>query len=336
MLHGNSVLFACFSPDGQRVLTASADGTARIWNWITGEPVGLPLQHGDQVLFGVFSPDGRRVATASQDNTARVWNAATGEPITPPLEHSGGSVQFAAFSPDGRLLVTTSDNSSARVWDATSGQPQTPPLPHEQAVVHAAFSPDGRLVATASCDGTARVWDTATGNPAIVPLRHNHAVLRVAFSADGLDLITQCADGAWTWRLRLDSRPAPDLGRLAVLLAGREIDESGAIIPLPAEKMRAGWQELQRKYPGDSLLPRRSAPVAFHLTGPDRLALAANADLIESSGAETAPHNSGQSFQVDLTAQDNASLDEDWLYRICCQSAFLPPAWPAAIRGNGV
>jgi WD40 repeat protein len=317
LLHSNSVLFACFSPNGQRVLTAAADNTARIWNAITGEPVGLPLQHRRQVLFGVFSPDGRRVATASQDNTARVWDAATGEAITPPLEHSGGfisAVQFAAFSPDGRLLVTTSENNSARVWDAASGQPQTPPLKHDQAVIHAAFSPDSRLVATASCDGTARVWDTATGNPVIVPIRHNHAVLRVAFSADGLDLITQCADGAWTWRFPLDARPAPDLGRLAVLLAGREIDESGAIIPLAAQKIRAEWQELQRKYPGDALLPRRSDPVAFHLAGPDKLALAAGADILDFSGFETTPHQPGHSFPVDLTAQYNGSLDQDWRY----------------------
>jgi hypothetical protein len=163
---------------------------------------------------------------------------------------------------------------------------------------------DGKLVATASCDRTARVWDTATGDPVIVPIRHNHAVLRVAFSADGLELVTQCADGAWTWRLPLDTRPVADLERIAVILAGREIDQSGAIIPLSAQKMRADWQELHAKYPGESLLPRRSAPLPFQPARPDALALAANADLLELPRVgDSAPRRSAGSFPVDLSAQ---------------------------------
>jgi hypothetical protein len=78
---------AAFSPDGTRVVTASEDGTARIWDAQSGQALGAPLQHEQAVGSAAFSPDGTRVVTASWDHTARIWDAQTAErlgaPITP-------------------------------------------------------------------------------------------------------------------------------------------------------------------------------------------------------------------------------------------------------------
>ena len=62
---------AQFSPDGQRVVTASEDRTARLWDAATGKAIGEPMKHEDAVYSAQFSPDGQRVVTASDDGTAR-------------------------------------------------------------------------------------------------------------------------------------------------------------------------------------------------------------------------------------------------------------------------
>jgi WD40 repeat protein len=73
---------AFFSPDGTRIVTASGDGTARIWSAATGQEIIALRGHEDRVQSASFSPDGGRIVTASRDRTACLWDATTGQQIT--------------------------------------------------------------------------------------------------------------------------------------------------------------------------------------------------------------------------------------------------------------
>ena len=56
--HSDAVLSAVFSPDGQRLATASRDGTARLWDAASGQEL-LNFSAGEDGLHSVaFSPDG--------------------------------------------------------------------------------------------------------------------------------------------------------------------------------------------------------------------------------------------------------------------------------------
>jgi WD40 repeat protein len=193
--HQAGVTNASFSPDGRRIVTASDDKTARIWDAVTGKPIGAPLKgHTGDVLSAAFSPDGRRIVTASDDKTARIWDAASGNEIVSLIGHSG-AVTDAAFSSDGKHVITASADKFARVWDASTGKQIGMPLKgHEDPLSGAAFSPDGRRIVTASLDQTARVWDAVTGQQIATIRGHDDAVTSAAFSPDGKRIVTASYD----------------------------------------------------------------------------------------------------------------------------------------------
>jgi len=71
--HEGEVLSAAFSPNGSYLVTASADGTARLWDTASGELLFTLEGHTDEVLGVAWSPDGVRILTAGGDGTARIW-----------------------------------------------------------------------------------------------------------------------------------------------------------------------------------------------------------------------------------------------------------------------
>ena len=118
--HTGAVNSAAFSPDGTRIVTASNDKTARLWDAKTGAALATLSGHTDTVWSAAFSPDGTRIVTASDDNTARLWDAKTGAALATLSGHTD-TVNSAAFSPDGSRIVTASDDKTARLWDAKTG-----------------------------------------------------------------------------------------------------------------------------------------------------------------------------------------------------------------------
>ena len=62
-----------------RLVTASFDGTSKIWDAGTGKELRTLSGHSGLVFSAAFSPDGQRIVTASYDEPARVWPGAIPE-----------------------------------------------------------------------------------------------------------------------------------------------------------------------------------------------------------------------------------------------------------------
>jgi WD40 repeat protein len=222
--HGASVQMGSYAPDGRRIVTASLDSTARVWDAGTGKQLLVLAGHRDAVWSAVFSADGRRIVTASYDGTARVWDAANGRVLTELRGHTGRVVD-AAISPDGRRIVTASADRTARLWDAATGKQLAILAGHTDTVRSAAFAPDGQRVVTASYDKTARIWNVITGREVLRLNGHTNQVWRAVFSPDGRRIATASFDEtARIW----DSSD----GRQLLVLAGhRNVVTAAAFSP---------------------------------------------------------------------------------------------------------
>jgi WD40 repeat protein len=195
--HQAPVNSASFSPDGQQVVTASDDGTARLWDVETGDSTVLE-GHQDKVNSASFSPDSQQVVTVSSDGTARLWDLESGD-LTVLKGHKSG-VNSASFSPDSRQVVTASDDGTARVWDVQTGASKVL-KGHQRKVSSASFSPDGQQVLTISAS-TARVWDMKMGSSDVLE-GHYDFILSASFSPDGQQVATSSLDGtARLWDLK--------------------------------------------------------------------------------------------------------------------------------------
>ena len=254
------LLSAQFSPDGQRVVTASRDNTARLWDAASGKPIGKPMKHEDTVWSAQFSPDGQRVVTASHDKTVRLWDAGSGKPIGEPMKHEYG-VNSAQFSPDGQRVVTASEDGTAWVWDAASGQPIGEPMKHQDGITSAQFSPDGQRVVTASRDKTARLWDAASGKPIGEPMKHEGGVRSAQFSPDGQRVLTASEDTTarlWDAVSVTDEDTREDvllLAELAEATGGLTLETVGQTENrklLAPEQIRASREKIAAKFLGPS------------------------------------------------------------------------------------
>jgi Pentapeptide repeats (8 copies)/WD domain, G-beta repeat/NACHT domain len=191
--HTGSVRSVAYSPDDTHILTGSADGSARVWDAITGELHLHLTGHTDIVQSVAYSPDGTHILTGSNDRSARVWDATTGQPHLTLTGHTDW-IQAVAYSPDGTHILTGSNDRSARVWDATTGQPHLDLTGHTDIVQSVAYSPDGTHILTGSNDRSARVWDATTGQPHLHLTGHTSGVQAVAYSPDGTQILTGSDD----------------------------------------------------------------------------------------------------------------------------------------------
>jgi WD40 repeat protein len=119
--HSNYVMSVCFSPRGERLLSASLDGTVRIWDVKSGKGLNQIQAHeeghvgGGGAYCAAFSPDGKRIASGGEGGI-RVWDAESGKEVHKYEGDTGGV--SVTFFPDGKRIVSTSADGTARIWRA--------------------------------------------------------------------------------------------------------------------------------------------------------------------------------------------------------------------------
>ena len=258
--HKEWVNFATFSPDGEKTITASWDGTTRIWDTKSGKELQKFQERADLLgtdrfrdgtapegghyggggdNYASMSPDGKKIVTACVAFVAEIWDVESGKKLRHLSGHSG-SIVSANFSPCGKKIVTASIDSTIRMWDAESGEQlqilaRTKGWSGESAV----FSPDGKKIAIAGRHGTAaRILDAESGKE-LVELPSG-MVYSAMFSSDGKKIVTAGDDHtARIW----DTESRKELQKLAGP-SGRVF--AAAFSPDGQKVVTAGWDKTVR------------------------------------------------------------------------------------------
>jgi acyl carrier protein len=218
--HEETLFGAEFDAAGTRIVTASDDGTARIWDATTGASVAILRGRPGETSTAVFDAEGKRVVTAGSPGVVVVWDAATGRTIAT-LHNRGNVVYRASFDPRGRRVITA-DDIGARVWNAATGA-LLMTLRHPAGCFDASFAADGSRIVTAGNDGIAQIWDAATGKR-LVDLPQSGRYLRsAAFDPTGRRILTVADNGAARVWNPAGAKPPRDLGTVQ----DAAFDESG-------------------------------------------------------------------------------------------------------------
>jgi eukaryotic-like serine/threonine-protein kinase len=194
--HAAEVLSLAFSLDGATLATASADGTAKLWNVDRGTAErSLPIR--SMVDAAGLAFHGRTLAAQAEDGALTLWDAESDAvKVRLPTENDWGSIRFLAFSPDGRSLLAFRDAPiQIELWDVANARLDRVLPRKPEFTTCAAVSSDGRTWAAGFMDGRISLLDLATGSPGRRLDHPDHSPIRsLSFSPDGRTVATASRD----------------------------------------------------------------------------------------------------------------------------------------------
>ena len=174
--HINGIAALAFSPDGETLASASADGTVRFWNTGSGYPISTPIiGHTERVKAVAFSNDGSTLVSVAFNGIIAFWDMKTSKKSNSQVAGHRDMFTTLTLSPDGTKLASVGadghvifgfasswrPDSLIRLTEASTGK-EIMTLPDRMSPSNLTFSPDGKTVAFGSF-GKIRLWNTETG-----------------------------------------------------------------------------------------------------------------------------------------------------------------------------
>jgi WD40 repeat protein/serine/threonine protein kinase/pSer/pThr/pTyr-binding forkhead associated (FHA) protein len=231
--HTEAVTALAFSPDGQFLLSGSADQTLKrwdlksqsclfsstgqqgsitaiaispdgsqalsagqtliLWDVNTGEILQSFSGHQGSISSIVFHPNGRYAISGGSDQTLKLWHVATGRCLRT-WQRQRAAIMAVAISPDGGFCLSGDADAALHLWDVATGELLRSLSGHKAAIRSVSISPDGRYALSGGDDYTVKLWNIATGECLHTLTRHTATVQAVEFSPDGRYAVSGSSD----------------------------------------------------------------------------------------------------------------------------------------------
>jgi len=163
--HSHYVEDVVISKDGHFALSASWDGTLRLWDLNYGTTTRRFVGHTKDIMSVAFSADNRQIVSGSRDKTIKLWNTLGECKYTIDDAHNDW-VSCVQFSPNAAnpVIVSAGWDRVVKVWQLTDEFKLRKSLQGHTGYINAVtVSPDGSLCASGGKDGTAMLWDLNEG-----------------------------------------------------------------------------------------------------------------------------------------------------------------------------
>lgn len=198
--HHGAVVSITFNHRGDKLLTASLDGTARIWPADLKGASTVFTGSGNSLVEATFSHDDKLILTAGMDGTARIWKVDGGvEPVI--LKGHQQALRTARFCADDSRVVTASDDTTVRIWSVADGSSLALFREHTGSVNSAVFNRKCDVVVTSSDDGTSRTWSpNGITHPAMFGFPNFMKASSAEWSPDESVILVATNEGTgWIW-----------------------------------------------------------------------------------------------------------------------------------------
>ncbi|THU52328.1 hypothetical protein C4D60_Mb10t02860 [Musa balbisiana] len=209
VLSGALVYSLDWTPEKNRIVSASQDGRLIIWNALTSQKTHAIKLPCAWVMTCAFAPNGHSVACGGLDSECSIFSLNSqvdrdgNIPVSRVLTGHKGYVSSCEFVRDqDTRLITGSGDQTCVLWDVTTGQRISVfggefPSGHTSDVLSISInSSNSNMFVSGSCDATARLWDTRIASRAIRTYHGHHGdVNTVKFFPDGQRFGTGSDDG---------------------------------------------------------------------------------------------------------------------------------------------
>ncbi|RHY33893.1 hypothetical protein DYB32_003281, partial [Aphanomyces invadans] len=217
--HSDIVMAVSVSPDGKWLVSASKDGTARVWNLATLRCVAVCSGHTESVgsiamaqKIHNYTSGTAFFVTGSSDKTMKLWSmgsllssstsvTTTTLSATAATKAHDKDVNALAIAPNDRFIASGSQDKLIKIWNAATLSVVGVCRGHKRGIWALEFSPVDQCLASASSDKTVKLWNVKDFSCVKTFEGHTASVLNVQFVCAGMQLASAGADGLvklWT------------------------------------------------------------------------------------------------------------------------------------------